>query len=96
MVREQPYTSASWRSATYLAPGSTGSRHGVPVSSCAVPSGAILANTRVVRQPKDWRAKRVGVTAGTTVTTGVWARGVLADEHGRRPDRVMGLSGERT
>jgi 4,5-dihydroxyphthalate decarboxylase len=45
--------------------------------------GAILVNARSgIRTPKDLEGKRVGVNRGYTVTTGVWARGVLQDEHG--------------
>jgi 4,5-dihydroxyphthalate decarboxylase len=45
--------------------------------------GAILVNAKAgIRSPKDLEGKRVGVNRGYTVTTGVWARGVLADEHG--------------
>ena len=32
--------------------------------------------------PKDLEGRRVGVNRGYTVTTGVWARGILQDEHG--------------
>ena len=32
--------------------------------------------------PKDLEGKRVGVNRGYTVTTGVWARGVLQTEYG--------------
>src|SRR5215216_4254406 len=56
---------------------------------------AIVANTRVVREPKDLEGKRVGVNRGYTVTTGVWARGILADEYGVDLDRVTWvLSGD--
>jgi 4,5-dihydroxyphthalate decarboxylase len=45
--------------------------------------GAILANTKSgIRSPKDLEGKRVGVNRGYTVTTGVWARGVLEKEYG--------------
>jgi 4,5-dihydroxyphthalate decarboxylase len=45
--------------------------------------GAILVNTKAgIRTPKDLEGKRVGVNRGYTVTTGVWARGVLQDEYG--------------
>src|SRR5258708_2225381 len=45
--------------------------------------GAILANTKSgIRTPKDLEGKRVGVNRGYTVTTGVWARGILAREYG--------------
>jgi 4,5-dihydroxyphthalate decarboxylase len=45
--------------------------------------GAILVNAKAgIAKPKDLEGKRVGVNRGYTVTTGVWARGVLQDEHG--------------
>jgi 4,5-dihydroxyphthalate decarboxylase len=45
--------------------------------------GAILVNSKAgIATPKDLEGKRVGVNRGYTVTTGVWARGVLQDEHG--------------
>src|SRR3954470_6689341 len=45
--------------------------------------GAILVNAKAgIRTPKDLEGKKVGVNRGYTVTTGVWARGVLQDEHG--------------
>ena len=44
--------------------------------------GAILVNRRAgIATPKDLEGKRVGVNRGYTVTTGVWARGVLAREY---------------
>src|SRR3954469_21281735 len=45
--------------------------------------GAILVNTKAgIRTPKDLEGKRVGVNRGYTVTTGVWARSILQEEHG--------------
>jgi len=45
--------------------------------------GAILVNKNAgIKSPKDLEGKRVGVNRGYTVTTGVWARGVLQDEYG--------------
>jgi 4,5-dihydroxyphthalate decarboxylase len=45
--------------------------------------GAILVNAKAgIASPKDLEGKRVGVNRGYTVTTGVWARGVLETEHG--------------
>jgi 4,5-dihydroxyphthalate decarboxylase len=45
--------------------------------------GAILCNTKAgIRSPKDLEGRKVGVNRGYTVTTGLWARSVLADEHG--------------
>lgn len=35
-----------------------------------------------IRSPKDLEGKRVGVNRGYTVTTGVWARGILQDAYG--------------
>lgn len=63
--------------------------HGKPMTAIPVPlvrqfhHGAILVNTKAgIRTPKDLEGKKVGVNRGYTVTTGVWVRGVLADEHG--------------
>src|SRR6516225_2892392 len=45
--------------------------------------GAILYNTKIgIRTPKDLEGRKVGVNRGYTVTTGLWARSILADEHG--------------
>src|SRR5438128_10553095 len=45
--------------------------------------GAILVNTKAgIRTPKDLEGRKVGVNRGYTVTTGVWARSILQDEHG--------------
>jgi 4,5-dihydroxyphthalate decarboxylase len=45
--------------------------------------GAIVYNTKAgIRTPKDLEGRRVGVNRGYTVTTGVWARGILQEEHG--------------
>jgi 4,5-dihydroxyphthalate decarboxylase len=44
--------------------------------------GAILVNRKAgIATPQDLEGKRVGVNRGYTVTTGVWARGVLAHEY---------------
>jgi 4,5-dihydroxyphthalate decarboxylase len=63
--------------------------HGKPMTAIPVflvrafHHGAILVNTNAgIRTPKDLEGKRVGVNRGYTVTTGVWARGVLQDEYG--------------
>ncbi len=45
--------------------------------------GAILISRKSgIASPKDLEGKKVGVNRGYTVTTGVWARGVLAREYG--------------
>ena len=63
--------------------------HGKPMTAVPVflvrafHHGATLVNTKAgISKPKDLEGKRVGVSRGYTVTTGVWARGVLQDEHG--------------
>lgn len=51
--------------------------------------GAVACNTEVgLARPKDLEGRRVGVNRGYTVTTGVWARGILADEYGVDLDSV--------
>jgi 4,5-dihydroxyphthalate decarboxylase len=48
-----------------------------------------------VRSPKDLEGRRVGVSRGYTVTTGVWARAVLQEEYGVDLDKVTWvLSGD--
>jgi len=45
--------------------------------------GAILHHTGSgIRTPKDLEGRRVGVNRGYTVTTGVWARGILQHQYG--------------
>jgi 4,5-dihydroxyphthalate decarboxylase len=45
--------------------------------------GAILVNSNAgIAKPKDLEGRKVGVNRGYTVTTGVWARSILQDEHG--------------
>jgi 4,5-dihydroxyphthalate decarboxylase len=63
--------------------------HGKPMTAVPVflirafHHGAILVNTNSgIRSPKDLEGKRVGVNRGYTVTTGVWARGILQREYG--------------
>ena len=58
--------------------------------------GAIFHNTRRgIVSPKDLEGRRVGVSRGYTVTTGVWVRGVLQHEYGVDLDKVTWvLSGD--
>jgi 4,5-dihydroxyphthalate decarboxylase len=63
--------------------------HGKRMTAVPVPlvrafhHGAILVNAKAgIRVPKDLEGKRVGVNRGYTVTTGVWARAILQEEHG--------------
>jgi 4,5-dihydroxyphthalate decarboxylase len=57
---------------------------------------AITVDTRHgITTPKDLEGKKVGVNRGYTVTTGVWARSILADEHGVDLDSITWvLSGD--
>ncbi len=63
--------------------------HGKKLTAIPVPivrqfhHGAILVNKNAgIHSPKDLEGKRVGVNRGYTVTTGVWARGILATQYG--------------
>ena len=63
--------------------------HGKPMTAVPVflvrafHHGAVLVNTKAgIRTPKDLEGRRVGVNRGYTVTTGVWARSILQEEHG--------------
>lgn len=58
--------------------------------------GAIIHNAKAgIRHPRDLEGRRVGVNRGYTVTTGVWARGILADEYGVDLNRITWvLSGD--
>lgn len=45
--------------------------------------GAILYNTKAgIKKPKDLEGRKVGVNRGYTVTSGLWSRSVLQQEHG--------------
>lgn len=62
---------------------------GKPMTAIPVPlvrafhHGVILVNTKAgIRTPKDLEGKKVGVSRGFTVTTGVWVRGILQNEYG--------------
>ena len=58
--------------------------------------GAILVNTQAgIKTPKDLEGRTVGVNRGYTVTTGLWARSVLQQEHGVDLSRITWvLSGD--
>jgi len=85
MVRGLEWDVCEMAFATYLC----AREHGVAFT--AIPAfvmrgfhhGTIVHNPSAgLRSPKDLEGNRVGVNRGYTVTTGVWARGVLEDEHG--------------
>jgi 4,5-dihydroxyphthalate decarboxylase len=58
--------------------------------------GAIVYNTLSgIKEPKDLEGRKVGVNRGYTVTTGVWARGVLQHQYGVDLDSITWvLSGD--
>ncbi|MFC0527504.1 ABC transporter substrate-binding protein [Phytohabitans kaempferiae] len=91
MVRELAYDVCEMAFTTYLC----AREHGVPITALPVflvrgfHHGAIVrAATSAVRHPKELEGRRVGVNRGYTVTTGVWARAVLAREYGVDLDRI--------
>src|SRR6266498_5255345 len=95
MVRELEYDVCEMAFTTYLCAKEHGARFtALPISLVrGFHHGAIVANG--VRDPKELEGKKVGGNRGYTVTTCVWARGVLADEHGVDLDKVTWvLSGD--
>src|SRR5215210_1686297 len=85
MVRGLEFDISEMAITTYITAREHGKRMtGMPVFLVrAFHHGAILVNTKAgIASPKDLEGKRVGVNRGYTVTTGVWARGVLQDEYG--------------
>ena len=85
MVRTLEFDVCEMALTTYL----TAKAHGVAFT--AVPAflvrgfhhSAITVDTRHgISSPKDLEGKKVGVSRGYTVTTGVWARAILAAEYG--------------
>ncbi|HXL47291.1 MAG TPA: ABC transporter substrate-binding protein [Xanthobacteraceae bacterium] len=85
MVRGNEFDICEMAITTYIC----AKEHGKPMTAVPVflvrafHHGAILVNTRAgIRIPNDLEGKKVGVNRGYTVTTGVWARSILQDEHG--------------
>ena len=98
MVRELAYDVSEMAITTYLCAKDHGKRFtALPIFLVrGFHHGAIVCNTKAgIREPKDLEGQRVGVNRGYTVTTGVWARGILARDHGVDLDRVTWvLSGD--
>jgi 4,5-dihydroxyphthalate decarboxylase len=98
MVRTLEFDVSEMALTTYL----TAREHGVAFTALPIflvrgfHHGAIVYDTRSdIRGPKDLEGRRVGVNRGYTVTTGVWARSILAEEYGVDLDRVTWvLSGD--
>jgi len=98
MVRTLDYDVTEMAFTTYM----VAKAHGKPFTALPVflvrgfHHGAILRGTKSPGLvPKDLEGRPSGVNRGYTVTTGVWARGILADEYGVDLSRVTWvLSGD--
>jgi 4,5-dihydroxyphthalate decarboxylase len=88
MCRELAYDVCEMAATTYF----VAREHGKPFRALPVFVTRGLHHTAVRAhasgEPKELEGKRVGVNRGYTVTTGVWARGILASEYGVDLDRV--------
>lgn len=91
MVRDLEFNVSEMALTTYLC----AKEHGVKFTALpiflvrAFHHGAIQYNTDAgIQSPKDLEGKRVGVNRGYTVTTGVWARAILADFYGVDLDKI--------
>jgi 4,5-dihydroxyphthalate decarboxylase len=85
MVRGLEFDISEMAITTYIC----AKQHGTPFTALpiflvrAFHHGAIVVNTKLgIHSPKDLEGKKIGVNRGYTVTTGVWARGILQHEHG--------------
>jgi 4,5-dihydroxyphthalate decarboxylase len=85
MVRGLEFDICEMAITTYICAKAHGKRMtAVPVFLVrAFHHGAILVNAKAgIHTPKDLEGRKVGVNRGYTVTTGVWARSILQQEHG--------------
>jgi 4,5-dihydroxyphthalate decarboxylase len=85
MVRGNEFAICEMAMTTYVCARAHGKRFtAVPVFLVrAFHHGAILVNSKSgIRTAKDLEGKKVGVNRGYTVTTGLWARSILEQEHG--------------
>lgn len=85
MVRTLEFDVCEMALTTYLTAREHGKKMmGLPIFLMrAFHHGAIVCNTKSgIRSPKDLEGRRVGVNRGYTVTTGLWARTVLATQYG--------------
>jgi 4,5-dihydroxyphthalate decarboxylase len=98
MVRGLEFDVCEMALTTYL----TAREHGVAFTALPIflvrgfHHGAVRYHTRSgIETPSDLAGRRVGVNRGYTVTTGVWARGILAADYGVDLDQVTWvLSGD--
>ena len=85
MVRGSEFDICELAITTYITAKSYGKKFtAIPIFPArAFHHGAILVNRNAgIRTAQDLEGKRVGVSRGYTVTTGVWARAILQDELG--------------
>jgi 4,5-dihydroxyphthalate decarboxylase len=98
MVRGLEFDISEMAMTTYLCARAHGRRFtALPVFPMrAFHHGAILYNTSSgITTPKDLEGRKVGVNRGYTVTTGVWARGILQHQYGVNLERITWvLSGD--
>jgi 4,5-dihydroxyphthalate decarboxylase len=98
MVRQLEFDITEMAITTYICARAHGKRMtALPIFIVrAFHHGAILYNTKAgINKPKDLEGRQVGVNRGYTVTTGVWARGVLQQELGVDLSRITWvLSGD--
>jgi 4,5-dihydroxyphthalate decarboxylase len=98
MVRGLEFDISEMAITTYLCARAHGVRFtALPIFPMrAFHHGAIVYNTRTdIRGPQDLEGRRVGVNRGYTVTTGLWARGILQHDYGVDLSRITWvLSGD--
>jgi 4,5-dihydroxyphthalate decarboxylase len=98
MVRGLEFDVSEMSLTTYVTARAYGKRFvGLPIFLVrAFHHGAIVYNTSSgIKSPKDLEDRKVGVNRGYTVTTGVWARGVLQHQYGVDLDTITWvLSGD--
>ena len=85
MVRGLEFDVSEMAMTTYITARAHGKRlMGLPIFLVrAFHHGAIVYNTKSgIKSPKDLEGRKVGVNRGYTVTTGLWARGVLQHQYG--------------
>ena len=91
MVRGREFDVCEMAITTYLCARAHGKRlTGLPIFLVrAFHHGAILYNVKAgISVPKDLEGRKVGLNRGYTVTTGLWARSILQQEHGVDLSRI--------
>ncbi|MGR3495964.1 ABC transporter substrate-binding protein [Citreimonas sp.] len=84
MVREGAYDVSEMALTTYI----TAKAHGAKLTALPIflvrdfHHKSMAAHEGAISGPKDLEGRRVGVNRGYTVTTGVWARAILAQDFG--------------